>query len=310
MGFFSGGGIGGMLGGGTKGTATPMTNAFALAPESVRTAYTGYADLINNLNITPEMFTPQALTAGEEGAIGNINKGFAATPESIQSDIEMQMNPFDQFVLDAINRESTGANSILKQNLQGAGQSGSNRQMLGANDIDLTRLQQIGGFKQGQYNTALQNALGTLTNARRQDAGSQLGAGEFLRNLDLQTKQAPVAAAGAEGDLLSALNAVLSASQPVQSGTAGTKGNALTGIGNIASIASMFSDISLKENIISVGTENGHNVYEFNYIGSPERYVGVMAQEVQLTHPESVVEIDGKLAVNYSDIGVEFRRVS
>lgn len=312
MGFFSGGGIGGLLGGGTRGTTTPMTSGFAQAPAQVQDVYKNYADLLKTLKVTPEMFMPQALTGAESGAVANINKGFTPDAALLSSDISMQTNPYDKYVIDEINRQSGGDYSLLKQSLNEAGQMGSNRQNLGANDIDLSRLNQIGGFKRDAYQTALQNALTTLPGLRTKDAANQLSAGEFLRGLDLQTKQAPVAAAGAQGDLLSALNAVLQASQPVQSGTAGTKGNALTGIGNIAQIASMFagSDMEIKENIIPIGIENGHNIYEFSYKGKPARYVGVMAQEVEKTHPLAVIRTVNGMKVNYSMIGVKMRRVA
>ncbi len=76
-------------------------------------------------------------------------------------------------------------------------------------------------------------------------------------------------------------------------------------------MSGLFSDERLKENIVPVGQENGHNVYEFNYKGDDKRFVGVMAQEVQETHPEAVKMTDsGYLAVNYDAIGVTFREVA
>jgi hypothetical protein len=72
----------------------------------------------------------------------------------------------------------------------------------------------------------------------------------------------------------------------------------------------MFSDPRLKENIKFHGRENGHNVYEFNYRGEPEKFIGVMADEVQKTNPEAVTEVEGYLAVNYDMIGVKFREVA
>ncbi len=80
------------------------------------------------------------------------------------------------------------------------------------------------------------------------------------------------------------------------------------GAGAIASIASLFSDARLKENIVPAGRENGHNIYEFNYIGQPERYTGVMAQEVLETNPEAVIHTPEGLKVNYSAIGVQMKR--
>jgi hypothetical protein len=92
-------------------------------------------------------------------------------------------------------------------------------------------------------------------------------------------------------------------------GAAGSAG----GIGNLLSMAApaiASSDRKLKENITPAGKENGHNIYEFNYIGKPERYIGVMAQEVQETNPEAVHEVDGYLAVDYNAIGVKMREVA
>lgn len=79
--------------------------------------------------------------------------------------------------------------------------------------------------------------------------------------------------------------------------------------GQVAS-AYLLSDINLKENIKYVGDERGHRVYEFSYKGKPERYVGVMAQEVQEIMPEAVVVMpSGYLGVNYDMIGLEMRQV-
>jgi hypothetical protein len=83
--------------------------------------------------------------------------------------------------------------------------------------------------------------------------------------------------------------------------------------GNLLSVAglgaSFFSDKTLKENIEPRGTENGHNVYEFNYIGDGTKYIGVMAQEVEITRPDAVREFDGFKMVDYDAIGVQFREV-
>jgi len=78
---------------------------------------------------------------------------------------------------------------------------------------------------------------------------------------------------------------------------------------NLAQGAMMFSDRTLKENIVKVGEQNGHNIYHFNYIGRPERFEGVMAQEVQKTNPEAVGTLNGKLAVNYDMLGLEMKEL-
>ena len=70
------------------------------------------------------------------------------------------------------------------------------------------------------------------------------------------------------------------------------------------------SDRNTKENLTEVGQENGHKIYEFNYIGDEKRYSGVMAQDLLETHPDAVVDIDGVLHVDYGRIGVEMREVA
>ena len=74
-------------------------------------------------------------------------------------------------------------------------------------------------------------------------------------------------------------------------------------IGQIAAIAAPFimgSDIRIKENIIPVGNYRGLGVYEYNYVWSPQRWIGVMAQEVEKVLPDAVVEIGGIKHVNYA----------
>ncbi len=89
----------------------------------------------------------------------------------------------------------------------------------------------------------------------------------------------------------------------------GTTGGAIGGfLGSAA--GSLFSDRRLKENIELVGTENGFNLYKFNYINVPEKtFIGVMADEVEKTHPEAVSESEGYKKVNYDMIGLKMREV-
>lgn len=85
--------------------------------------------------------------------------------------------------------------------------------------------------------------------------------------------------------------------------------NPLAAIGGIGSMMAK-SDARLKENITPIGVENGHVIYEWNYVGGDALYHGVMAQDLFETAPEAVVmEPDGYFAVDYSKIGVSFGRV-
>lgn len=87
----------------------------------------------------------------------------------------------------------------------------------------------------------------------------------------------------------------------------GTAGQLL---GNAASAYYLFSDSRLKKDIVEIGEQNGHKLYEFSYLNDPKRYVGVMAQDVEKYAPEAVTEIDGFKAVNYAMLGLEMREVA
>jgi hypothetical protein len=149
-----------------------------------------------------DRFTPLGVTADETMAFDRMREGFAPTQETLASDIAMQMNPYDQFVIDEINRQAQDEYSLMNQYMSEAGQLGSNRAGFGAAEAERVRQQNIGLFKQDQYNTALDRALGRITDIRRQDTQNLRGIGDFERGLDLQTKQAPVTALNAAAGLM------------------------------------------------------------------------------------------------------------
>ena len=97
--------------------------------------------------------------------------------------------------------------------------------------------------------------------------------------------------------------------QPVyMPGVQGDPGMGGSLIGAAATVGSAFiSDIRFKENINKVGTSSsGTNVYRWNYIGSPQRYQGVIAQEV----PWACIDKDGIKYVDYSKVDVDFQEVN
>lgn len=272
----------------------------------------GYQDLFNtitgNINsglsgINQQMFDPsQGVTAG---AFSNLMQGFSPTESSITSDMNMLMNPYNDSVINLINREAQGENSILNQSLNRTGQMGSNRAILGANDIEQNRLNNIGAMQQGQYNTALNQVLNSIIPQRQQDTMNQLTVGQ-------QSTQSPLAALMAQGGLLSQLPTQFGTQAAAQSSGGGTDWGKVAGFG-----LSLFSDENLKENIKHVGGKNGLRLYEFNYkpenplgLPSDKKYIGVIAQEVQEKRPDAVSVIDGFLAVDYDKIGIEMKEVA
>jgi hypothetical protein len=83
---------------------------------------------------------------------------------------------------------------------------------------------------------------------------------------------------------------------------AGMFGGAMSGLFGLGSAALMGSDVRLKEDIVRVGEHPlGIGVYDFRYRGRPERFRGVIAQELETVRPDLVfVGSDGMRAVNYA----------
>ena len=90
-------------------------------------------------------------------------------------------------------------------------------------------------------------------------------------------------------------------------GTTAPGPSGIQSLGQILGVAAPLlgiSDERLKDNIIKIGSFNGLNIYEFNYIWSPVKFVGVIAQEIEKVLPEAVKTIFGYKAVDYSKLGI------
>lgn len=87
--------------------------------------------------------------------------------------------------------------------------------------------------------------------------------------------------------------------------------NTIIGGAQAAASGGLFSDRRLKKNIQKVGTENGHNIYTWDWAAQAERLGltgssrGVMADEVEKVMPEAIKELSGYKTVDYSMIGVK-----
>ena len=118
-------------------------------------------------------------------------------------------------------------------------------------------------------------------------------------------------AVGAPHTSLSLPLAALGAA-PNQSTTTQSKNPGLFDYLALAATASA-SDSRLKKDIKLLGKENGHNVYSWEWTDEGKRIadpsqpkVGVMAQELQETHPHLVkLGPDGFLRVDYSGLAAE-----
>jgi hypothetical protein len=71
------------------------------------------------------------------------------------------------------------------------------------------------------------------------------------------------------------------------------------------------SDMRLKQDIEPVGMLfDGTPVYGYRYKGAPAYHIGLLAQDVEKTNPNAVIEINGYKAVNYHAATVASRRIN
>lgn len=180
------------------------------------------------------------------------------------------------------------------------------QQAMKENDLLLGATTQ--GFGVGQqanqqaYNQALTNyqlPLNTLSALR---SGSQVQNPSFVN----APQQATTSGADVLGATQAGFNAQQGAYNASQAQNAGLTGG-LMGLGGTLGAAYMLSDIRTKERIKAVGLlQNGLPVYEYEYkpefkaIGGHGKFVGVMAQDVEIVQPEAVItRPDGYKMVNY-----------
>lgn len=180
------------------------------------------------------------------------------TPEGQAS--FLQNNPLADLALDNAN-QTTLKSSAARGKLG----SGSTLQSLTDNFL-LTSLPLL----QNQQNQ-LFNSVNLGQASASGQANTTLQTGNSLSNLI--TGQGAVQAGG-----------IIGAANARQQGI-----NNLIGLGGqLGGAAIAASDRRLKENIEKVGSDEFGNIYEFNYIGNPQRYRGRIAQELKEIKPDAV----------------------
>jgi outer membrane immunogenic protein len=77
---------------------------------------------------------------------------------------------------------------------------------------------------------------------------------------------------------------------------------------NYSALTPVPSDVRLKRDITLVGRlDNGLGLYRYRYLWSDTVYIGVMAQEVALIHPDAIIRdgLDDYLRVDYARLGLK-----
>lgn len=197
-----------VFGGNSTGSGvTNSSSGFSQLPASLQQAFTQYGNTLNSETSNPaaltSAFTPQTLNGGSTSSLSSLaNNAYAPTAANISSTMGELQNPYDSSVISQIDKNAYGADSALNSQLSAAGQFGSNRAALGANDIATTQANNINSYLGGEYNTNMTNALTTLPTAMQTSAGNSINAGLTQQQQALMQSTAPYTALSAYSSLL------------------------------------------------------------------------------------------------------------
>lgn len=291
---------------------------------------------INNINANANYAQPYIQQAGTL-ASGASNPLTAAQ-------IQQYQNPYTQNVVNATQAQFNNANGVQQQQVKGnaalAGALGGDRQAVAqaelANQQQLAQAPVIAGLYSNAYNSGLSTAtnqfqtnplaaassLGNIGVAGQNSALAGAQAQVAGGTLQQQTQQAADTAnlgqynqAQAfpyqQAQYLASIGApIASAEGSTTNGTSSTQSNPFAsylGLGTAAVTA--YSDKRVKDDIEKVGkTFDGQPIYKFRYKGSPTFHMGLMAQDVEKSHPDSVGEHAGIKTVNYDEATTDSAR--
>jgi hypothetical protein len=281
----------GAFGGSRHGIAESETNR-AYLDQAARTA----SGLRQAGFQNAQQLAGQDIASRMQASMANQQANLAAGTTSAQ--LAQQANIANQGALNQARQYNAGNRMTAQQLNQSAGLQGAQMRLGAAS--------QMGQLGQQAFNTGR-----AITQDQMQQGLMQQGLQQSL--IDAARGQyagfigAPAASLGLP---LAALGA-----QPNQSTTTQTKNPGIFDYLSLAAstYAGMQSDIRLKTNIKHLGKENGHNVYSWDWNEAGKRItdpkqptVGVMAQELQETHPHLVERgDDGYLRVDYSGLAAE-----
>jgi len=246
--------------------------------------------------------TQAPITEAQTGSLGRL--GDLATqgvnPYQLQSEGQLLKNidqsPLYQSLMSGLQ---TGEESILRnQAMTGGFRSGGTQQNLARLGRDTQNQALLSAFGNRQQRDMRQAGL------NQQAFQNQLGLESTIMGLPSQV--------GNIANLTSGIGQTLAQGQiaGAQSRLQGSQANTQN-LMNLASLGlAAFSDRRLKDNIQKIGTENGYNVYTWDWndkaksLGLKGSGKGVIADEVKKVKPEAVKRHQGFDTVDYEMIGV------
>lgn len=264
-----------------------------------------YAGLDSGFAMANDDLQAQMAARGLTGS-GIFAKGLGdLAQQKMNAGMQANVNAYDKAVaFDDTNRTNK---MNTEGNLYGALQS----KLQGAYGRKMGQLGQNYGNKMGIEGQIMQNQLNNTQQRQANLMGyAQLGrgmqgmsqnylasAGSGYQNIGQIAGQS----AAQQGQLNNSYNSTMQQANANQQAGKGSMAGSAIGA------AAMFSDIRLKDNVVKVGEIDGHNIYTWDWNEEAEGIVddqprfGVIAQEVQETNPDAVVEDlqTGYLKVNY-----------
>lgn len=199
------------MGGGESGSngnnQSSAVSGFSQLPASLQTAFNQYGNTLNAQTADPNAltsaFTPQTLNAGVTSALSALsNSAYSPTAANINSNLASVTNPFMQDVINPTEQAAYGADSALASNAASAGQFGSNRTALGANNIANQEAATIGGLEGSQFNTSMGDVLNNILPGEQAAATGAVTAGQTQQQQSLAQSEAPYTALQAYSQLL------------------------------------------------------------------------------------------------------------
>jgi hypothetical protein len=270
--------------------ARPYAQAGAAEVQSVYDANKdNLAALSANANDVLKQFQAGYTSAGKTGA-----KGSSFYDTVLSGKYLNEGNPYLQGIIDSTNKGVIN-NTNSQFTLAGRYGSGAHTDIL-ANALAEAENQ----LRYGNYSDEMDRMMGAAEGSVAADAAkaqAQAAAAQTL--LAQQALAAELPYTGAES-LAGSLGQLFNGGTSTQKTSAlGSIAGALGSVGGAA--ITKYSDPLLKDNVVKIGEYPvGLGVYEYSYVGSSDRDVGVMADEVAQLRPWALgPEVDGFMTVNY-----------
>lgn len=204
-------------------------------------------------------------------------------------------NPYLQGMIDSTNKDVTNQTNS-QFTLAGRYGSGAHTDVLASALADAENQ-----LRYQNYSDEMNRMMGAAEgNVAADSAAAQAQQAAAQTLLAQQALAAEMPYKGAES-LASSLGQLFNGGTSTQTQKTGLLGNLLSAGAQVGSAAISKSDPALKTNVVKLSEEpDGLGLYEWSYLGSEERDVGVMADEVAQLRPWALGPVvDGFATVNY-----------